>query len=67
MDEKNRPTTAAPQPPKPQGLSEERKTQIAQHWGATPIERRAALVAHIREYGTPEEKEFIEKISNSRN
>jgi hypothetical protein len=64
----SKPTVAAPvSAQKPEGLTEARKTQLAQHYAGTPDRDKTALVAHFREYGTPDERAFIERISNSRN
>lgn len=52
------------QPAKPDGITEARKTQLAQHYSAAVD--KAGVLAHFREYGTPEEKAFIEKLANPR-
>lgn len=53
-------------PPKPEGLTDARKTQLAQHYAASPDKSKEALVAHFREYASPEERAFIEQLANPR-
>jgi hypothetical protein len=67
MAEKNDQNQKPVAPAAPSGLTEARRTVLAQHYAGTPDRDKAALVAHFREYGTAEERDFIEKISNSRN
>jgi len=56
-----------PAQPAPKTLTDERKTQLAQHFAATPPEQKGALLSHVRLYGTPEEIALVEKLSNARN
>ncbi len=66
MEPTKNPAPAA-QPAKAATLSEARKQVLAQHFMATPVDRRGALLAHFREYGPRDETEFLEKLANSRN
>ncbi len=61
-------TEAKPQTPtQPQaaGLTEARQTPLAQHWNLTPAEKRPGLLEHFQKYGSPIEREFIEKLART--